>query len=108
MKKDAEQSSGPPTGGLRFYINHDPGRAKYMTKDKILSVVEMYRRQFEKRSIPRQEKDPTKTFKEMSSAQRLAHAHHLLDGIVKYAQEVGKEGKTGRHLASVQMILSFE
>jgi hypothetical protein len=79
-----------------------------MTKNKIYEVVDMYRKQFEEGGIPKKRMDPNKTLGELSSVDRLAHAHHLLDGIVQYAAEPGKEGKTGRHLASVQMILSFE
>ena len=79
-----------------------------MTKDKILAVVSLYREQFESRGIPKKRMDPTRTLGSLSSEERLAHAHFLLDGIATYAQQPDQQGKTGRHLASVQMILSFE
>ncbi|KKQ77959.1 MAG: hypothetical protein A3A96_04270 [Candidatus Zambryskibacteria bacterium RIFCSPLOWO2_01_FULL_39_39] len=79
-----------------------------MTTEKILEIVVMYREQFEKKGIPKIRMDPRKTLGSLSSKERLAHAHYLLDGIMEYAQNPEKKGKTGRHLASVQMILSFE
>lgn len=44
---------------------------------------------------------------ELTKDEMLAHAHYLLDNVEEYANKPGKEGKTGRHLAAVQMILSF-
>lgn len=79
-----------------------------MTTEKILEVVAMYRKQFEEKGIPKIKMDMRKTLGFLSSGERLAHAHYLLDGIIEYAQDPEKKGKTGRHLASVQMILSFE
>ncbi len=79
-----------------------------MTREKIEAVVSFYRRQFEERNIPKKQMDPHRTLGTLSSEQRLAHAHFLLDGIIEYAADPEKAGKTGRHLASVQMILSFE
>ncbi|MBL1434110.1 hypothetical protein COB87_000850 [Candidatus Wolfebacteria bacterium] len=79
-----------------------------MELKKILEVVTLYRKQLEEKNIPKKRMDISKTFGEVSSKDRLAHAHWLLDGIVEYANQKNKEGKTGRHLTSVQMILSFE
>lgn len=79
-----------------------------MTREKILAVVAQYRAQFEQRGVPKERMDPTCTLGSLTSEECLAHAHYLLDGVVEYASQSGKEGKTGRHLASVQMILSFE
>jgi len=79
-----------------------------MTPEKIQSIVKMYRKQFEKKGIPKRRMDTKKTLGRLSSQERLAHAHYLLDGIVEFSNNPEKEGKTGRHLASVQMILSFE
>jgi hypothetical protein len=79
-----------------------------MTRDKIIQIVSMYRKQFEEKQIPKQRMDPKQTLGSLSNFERLAHAHFLLDGVLEYAKNPAKEGKTGRHLASVQMILSFE
>jgi len=79
-----------------------------MTTEKILEIVEKYQREFENRSISKRRMDVSKTLGQLSSDERLAHAHYLIDGITQYAQIEGEEGKTGRHLASLQMILSFE
>jgi hypothetical protein len=87
-----------------MFVSERPG----MTTEKILSVVEKYRKDFERRNIPKTRMDPKKTLGSLSSEERLAHAHFLLDGIAEYAKNPDKKGKTGRHLASVQMILSFE
>lgn len=79
-----------------------------MDTAKILEVVSLYREEFAKREIGKKRMDPSKSLGELSSIERLEHAHFLLDGIVEFSKKPGKEGKTGRHLASVQMILSFE
>ena len=78
-----------------------------MTTEKILSLVAKYRIQFEKRGIPKIRMDSRRTLGSLPPTQLLAHAHYLLDGLAEYAQDPEKKGKTGRHLASVQMILSF-
>lgn len=78
-----------------------------MTPEKICEVVALYRKLLQEMHIPKQRMDLARTLKSLSERERLAHAHHLLDGIEVYAHQPGKEGKTGRHLASVQMILSF-
>lgn len=79
-----------------------------MTTEKILSVVALYRQEFERKQIPKVKMDIKRTLGSLTSGERLAHAHFLLDGIVQYASNPEQQGKTGRHLASVQMILSFE
>lgn len=79
-----------------------------MTLEKITSVVELYRRELEKKGIGKQRMDPSKTLGSLTSEEQLMHAHYLLDGILEYAKDPEQAGKTGRHLASVQMILSFE
>jgi len=79
-----------------------------MEREKILEVVTLYRKQFEEKGIPKTRMDISKTLGELSSKECLAHAHCLLDGIVEYANQKDKKGKTGRHLASVQMILCYE
>lgn len=79
-----------------------------MTLEKITSIVELYRREFEKKGIGRKRMYPGRTLGSLTSEERLMHAHYLLDGILEYAKDPERAGKTGRHLASVQMILSFE
>ena len=79
-----------------------------MTTKKVLEVVSLYRRRFEDEGIPKKRMNIKRSLGSLTSADRLAHAHFLLDGIEQYAQQPEQEGKTGRHLASVQMILSFE
>ncbi len=79
-----------------------------MTTEKILAVVALYRQLFEKKGIPKERINPKRTLGTLTSRQALAHAHFLLDGIEVYAKDPERQGKTGRHLASVQMILSHE
>jgi hypothetical protein len=79
-----------------------------MKPEKIQAVVEMYRRMFEAKNIPKARMSRDKTFGQATSEERLAHAHYLLDGVIEYSKMPGKEGKTGRHLTAVQMLLSFE
>lgn len=79
-----------------------------MTLEHLTLLVNQYRSQFEARGIPKKKMSDSKTFGSTSSNERLAHAHYLLDGILEYARDPAKADKTGRHLASVQMILSFE
>ena len=78
-----------------------------MTEQKILEVVERYRKQFEEQKIPKKRIDTSKKFKDVSTDEALAHAHYLLDGIEEYAKNPEKVGKTGRHLGSLQTILSY-
>ena len=74
-----------------------------MTTEKILQVIAIYRLRFAKEGISKQRMDPTKYFE--TADQMLAHAHYLLDGIEKFAQDPEKKGKTGRHLGSLQTLL---
>lgn len=78
-----------------------------MDPQKVIDVVSMYEEELKKQGIPKGRIDPKKTFKEATYDEILAHAHYLIDGVKKYALNPGQEGKTGRHLASVQMCLSF-
>lgn len=79
-----------------------------MTPEKVQSVVSLYRQFFFDQNIPKQKMDPKRSLGSLTSLERLMHAHFLLDGIIEYSQNPDQQGKTGRHLASVQMILSFE
>ena len=78
-----------------------------MRTEKILEVVALYRMQLEAADIAKVRMDPSKTGADLTQIQMLEHAHWLLDGIIEYAQDSTKVGKTGRHLASVQMFLLF-
>jgi hypothetical protein len=78
-----------------------------MDQQKILEVVERYRILFNELKVPKQRMDTKRTMAELTKDEMLAHAHYLLEGVEWHAKIPGKEGKTGRHLASVQMILSF-
>lgn len=79
-----------------------------MTQQKILEVVAFYRKQFEEKKIPKKRADVSLTLQSLTSGERLAHAHFLLDGIEEYAKDPERTGKTGRHLGAVQMILTYE
>jgi len=79
-----------------------------MTKRKILAIVRMYQGRFEREDIPKARMPEDEFFSEnpeIARGQMLAHAHFLLDGIREYAIDPEKKGKTGRHLASAQMML---
>ncbi|MEK7629810.1 MAG: hypothetical protein AAB432_00295 [Patescibacteria group bacterium] len=78
-----------------------------MTAEKVISVIEMYEKQLYEAGIPKIRMDPKKTFASLSKNEILAHAHYLCDGIKKYAKNPEKQGKSGRHLASIQLCLSF-
>jgi hypothetical protein len=77
-----------------------------MTERKIQQVVAMYRARLRHHGIPEIRMDPKRTFKELTTEEALAHAHFLLKGVEAYAED-RREGKCGRHLGAVQMILSF-
>ncbi|HXV27069.1 MAG TPA: hypothetical protein VD862_03555 [Candidatus Paceibacterota bacterium] len=77
-----------------------------MTTEKILSVVGMYRRRMEAEGIPKRRMDPARYFGSQTRRDLLAHAHFLLDGVEEYAKDTERAGKTGRHLGSVQTLLS--
>ncbi len=68
----------------------------------------MYRKIFENNGVQKKSMPLRRTLGSLTSSERLMHAHYLLDGIERLANNPAKEGKVGRHLASVQMILSFE
>jgi hypothetical protein len=79
-----------------------------MTEEKILEVVAAYRKLFEEKRIPKERMDPKRTMGQLTSAERLAHAHYLLDTVEELVRDHEKKGRTGRHLSFVQAILSFE
>lgn len=85
-----------------------PERRLIVSPEKIFAVVSLYRQMLCEEGIPKERMDPSRTLGSLTSRERLAHAHFLLDGILEYARDPEKKGKAGRHLAAVQMILSFE
>ncbi len=78
-----------------------------METQKILEVAARYQKFFDEQHIPKVRMDSSRTFGSLTHQEALAHANYLLDGIREYAQVPGKEGKAGRHLGSLQTILSF-
>jgi hypothetical protein len=78
-----------------------------MTPEKIISVIEMYEKKLIAANIPKQRMDPGRTFASLNKDERLAHAHYLCDGVKEYARDPEKLRKTGSHLTSVQLCLSF-
>ncbi len=77
-----------------------------MTPEKILSVVALYRREFETRVIPKGRMDTT-VRSVLTTDQMLSHAHYLLDGIEESVLDPEKWGKANRHLGFVQALLCF-
>ena len=78
-----------------------------MSPEKILSVVEIYEERLIRENVPKIRIDPKRTFSSLSTDEILAHVHYLIDGVKQYSTIPNKEGKTGRHLGSIQMCLSF-
>jgi len=78
-----------------------------MTTEKIISIVEMYEERLQAAGVSKIRMDPSRMFASLSQDEILAHAHFLIDGVKEFVKQPGKEGKTGRHLASIQICLSF-
>ncbi|MEK7514623.1 MAG: hypothetical protein AAB587_02265 [Patescibacteria group bacterium] len=78
-----------------------------MKPEKIISVIEIYEKRLQTYEIPKERIDPKHTFASLSTEQILAHAHYLCDGAKEYARDPDKQGKVNRHLATIQMCLSF-
>ena len=78
-----------------------------MKPEKIIAVLTMYEDRLCEEGIPKLRMDPSRTFKSLDDHEILAHAHFLIEGAKEYALNPEKRGKTGRHLASIQMCLSF-
>ncbi|MDB5244711.1 MAG: hypothetical protein JWN18_581 [Parcubacteria group bacterium] len=82
-------------------------RRKFMTPEKIISVIEMYEKELKTKNIQKIRINPTRTFESTTVAERLAHAHFLCDGVREFAINPEKQRKTGSHLTAIQMCLSF-
>lgn len=78
-----------------------------MTPEKIVSVIEQYEDRLRRNAVPKTRMDPRYSLAELSVAELLAHAHFLCDGAKEYARDPNRYGKANRHLASIQMCLSF-
>ena len=78
-----------------------------MNTGQILNVVGMYEMRLVAEGVPKVAMNSERTFASLSRSEILAHAHFLIDGVRTYAVDPRKEGKTARHLASIQMCLSF-
>lgn len=78
-----------------------------MTPEKIISVIEMYERRLQREGMRKVRMDPKRTFASASNFVLLEHAHFLCDGVKQYALDPERQEKAGRHLASIQMCLSF-
>ncbi len=77
-----------------------------MTPEKIISVVEMYEKRLREAGVGKIRMEPSKSFAELNKDELLAHAHYLCDGVKEYAKDPERQGKTGRHLGSLQTLLS--
>jgi hypothetical protein len=78
-----------------------------MDAQQMKEVVEMYEKRLQEEYIPKVAMDSNRTFESLSRPERLAHAHYLVDGVKEFLEDPKKEGKANRHLASIQMCLSF-
>jgi hypothetical protein len=75
--------------------------------DKILSLALRYDTELHKQGITASRSDENRTFSSLTPPEILAHARFLAQGIPAYVSDPGKLGKANRHLAALQMCLSF-
>ena len=73
----------------------------------MVAVIEMYERHFKMYGVPKARLDQKRTFASAAKTELLAHAHFLCDGVKEFARNPEKFGKANRHLAAIQMLLSF-
>lgn len=78
-----------------------------MTPKKIASVVSMYERLLSAAGVPKIRIDPGFMFEDQGKHLILAHAHYLCAGAKEFALDPQKYGKANRHLAAIQMCLTF-
>ncbi len=67
----------------------------------------MYEKRLREAGVPKIRMDPKRTFASCNKEELLAHAHYLTDGVKEYAKDPERQSKTRRHLAAIQMCLSF-
>ncbi len=77
-----------------------------MTPEKIISLIEMYETLLKKRGVRKIRMDENRAFGSLKYHERLSHAHFLCDGVKEFIKD-SKISKANRHLASIQMLLSF-
>lgn len=78
-----------------------------MTPQKIIALADKYEQVLAVLHTPKKRMDPNRTFASLTKKGMLAHAHHLCASVKKCAADPEKYGKANRHLAALQMILSF-
>ena len=78
-----------------------------MDTEQILRTLELYETRLKDTGVQAVAMNPSRTFGSLSQPEILAHAHYLIQGAKEMAQQAEKWGKVNRHLASIQMCLSF-
>ncbi|MDB5225775.1 MAG: hypothetical protein JWL87_727 [Candidatus Adlerbacteria bacterium] len=78
-----------------------------MTPEKIISTIEMYEEKLRAAGIPKTRSPEHLSFRELTVAELLAHAHYACDNVKVLARDPAKQRRTGSHLTVVQMCLSF-
>jgi hypothetical protein len=78
-----------------------------MTPEKVIFQTHHYQQQLIGFGISPARMDIDRTFASLDTLERLAHAHHLCQGIPEFATDPEQWGKTNRHYASLQTILGF-
>ena len=74
-----------------------------MTIQQILALAYQYGQMLREKGVSPRRMDITKTLGELTSEERLQHACYLADNLPNLEFE-----KANRHLAALQMIMSFE
>jgi len=78
-----------------------------MDTQKIIEVVEMYHADLITHGTRPKRMESSKTFKELSEEELLSHAMYLCENIHGFIKDPEKRRKTGSHLTSIQLCLSF-
>ena len=78
-----------------------------MMPTKILSIVDVYTLRLLESGVTAKRIDVRKSFAQLNTPETLAHALYLCENIRSFVHDTKKVGKSGRHLASIQMCLSF-
>jgi len=78
-----------------------------MTNDHIRNLVKYYEHKLYMDRVKPEQMEKTFKFSKLTTSEILSHAYWLCINIHNYIGQAGSEGKVGRHLASIQMCLSF-
>jgi hypothetical protein len=79
-----------------------------MDMEQMKDVLGIYEERLLNAAIPKERMEPSKTFESLSRAERLAHAHYLVENLWKMMREAPeKSDKIHRHFAAIQMCLGF-